>query len=98
MIAVVHKHKAAIANIFFKILPLFGRELNQLVTTQIAKGTAENFITAQGHNVFLRVDLQGGVFNQRVQHIYGHPLINIPISRFVLQSCKEEFAVIWHAA
>jgi hypothetical protein len=61
------------------------------VAAKVAKRASEDGIAAKGNDVLLRVYLYGGVFDEGVEEVCRHALVDIPISGLVLKSCKEKF-------
>ena len=56
VIAIIYKNKSAVPDVFFKILSLVSRELNEFVTAQIAEWAAENVFASKRNDVFCCVD------------------------------------------
>ena len=90
MIAVVNEYKSALLDIGFEVLSLFLRKLHQLVSTQVAKGTFENLLTAEFYDFFLFIHRNRRVLHQAIEKIGRHALIRIPIAGVVLEAGEEE--------
>src|SRR5687768_3045623 len=97
MIAIVNKHKTSVLNISLEVCAFLSRKFYELMTAEVTKRTAENFIAAQRNYILLRVDLESGIFNEGVEQVRRHALIHIPVTGFILKACEEE-PVISHGA
>lgn len=96
MVAVVHKNKTPVADILLKIRSLGRGELNQLMTTQIAKGALEDFVAAEGNDVFNCIYRKRCILNQGIEEVRGHTLVYVPVTRLILQSRKKELFAVHH--
>ena len=97
MVAIICKDESSVADIFFKIVPFLSIELNKFMSTDVTEGALEYIITAEGNYIFICIHTYCGVLHQGIQKVGWHTLIRIPISRFVLQSCKKESIPGFHS-
>ena len=93
MVAIIDKHKASVFNILLKILFFLGGEFYQLVATEVTEGATKNIIAAERNDVFVGIDFERGVFDERIEHIHRHALVYIPIARLVLKPGEEKTVV-----
>lgn len=93
VVTIIDKHKATVFDILLEILFFLGGKLYQLVAAEVAEGAPENIIAAERHYVFVGVNFERSVFDERVEHVHRHALVYIPIARFVLQAGKEKTVI-----
>lgn len=96
VIAVVRKDKSPVLYISMEMLSLLGIELYQLVTADVTERVLEDVRAFQVDDLFLQIDWEGSVFYQGIQQVGGHPLVGIPVSRPISQSCKCELLPLIH--
>jgi hypothetical protein len=96
VIAVVRKDESTVVDISPKMFGFLRVELNQFVAADITKWVLEDVGAIQVDNLFLQVDRERCIFNQRIQQIGGHPLVGVPVSRPIPQSCKCELFPLFH--
>ena len=60
------------------------------MAAEIGKGVLEDVRAVEIDDLFLEVDGDGGVFDERIQQVVGHPLIGVPVTRPVAKphECK----------
>ena len=96
MVTVVGKDESPILYISTEMLPLLGIELYQFMTADVTKRVLEDVGAIQVDDLFLQIDREGGIFYQGIQQIGGHPLVGVPVSRLIPQSCKCELFHLIH--
>src|SRR5690606_39055466 len=65
-------------------------ELDQLVSGEIAERRGQHAWIGQRQHVLLRIDAQGRVLDQGIDHIRRHALIDIPVPRLVHEPGEPE--------
>lgn len=84
MVAIIHKHKSAMFNILLEVSSFLLVELHKLVTAQITERILKQFIAGQINDPFFQAERNGGVLQQRIQHVRRHTLVSIPVTGLVL--------------
>jgi hypothetical protein len=96
VVAVIDKYKAAVVNVLLKVLLLTGCKFHELVPAEITKRGTEDVIAVDRHHMFLRIDLQRGVFDKAVQNVGWHALIHIPVTGRILEAREKEIVILGH--
>src|SRR5690606_12527311 len=84
MVAIIHKHKSTIFNILLEVNSFLLVELHKLVSAQITKKILKQFIAGQINDPLFQAERNGGVLQQRIQHVRRHTLVSIPVAGLVL--------------
>ena len=50
------------------------------MAAEVGEGVVEDIGAVEGYHFFLHIDGDGGVFDERIQQVGGHPLIGVPIA------------------
>src|SRR5471030_592971 len=93
VVAIVDEQEAAALHVTLDVLALGRRELHQLVAGEIAERRLQHLRVRQRDDAFDRIDAQGRVLDQRIEHVAGHADIHVPVARLVSQAREIKIVV-----
>lgn len=91
VVAVVGEDEAAILDIVAEVGAFLGIELDEFMAADIGEGVVKDLRAVEVEDLFLEVDGYGGVFDEGIEQIGGHPLVSIPIAGLVAEAHEGKF-------